>query len=111
MSSEQEPRVERSSFLKLAFLALLAGTAVGLIGAAFRLTLRRADHFRDWSLAWTHGQPVLDFSWLLLALLSRRALQRGWFASFRRRQPAAESRTWSRSRRETGRVTRSALSR
>lgn len=61
MNSEQEPRVERGSLLKLAFLALLAGMASGFMGSAFRLALRRADNFRNLSLTWAHDHRVFGF--------------------------------------------------
>jgi chloride channel protein, CIC family len=67
MSSEQEPGVERGSLLKLAFLALLAGVAAGLMGAAFRLTLRGADNFRDWLLIWAHGHRIFGLLLVIAA--------------------------------------------
>jgi CIC family chloride channel protein len=39
----------------LALLSLLAGAGVGLLGAAFRLTLIEADGLRDWLVAWAHA--------------------------------------------------------
>ena len=58
MSNDLEQPVGRGNLFKLAFLALLAGTASGLIGAGFRLMLRSADNFRNWFLAWAHGYRV-----------------------------------------------------
>jgi CIC family chloride channel protein len=47
--------------LALAVLALAAGAATGLVGAAFRLALERADQFRDMLVSWAHpwGIPGL----------------------------------------------------
>ena len=58
MSNDLEQPVGRGNLFKLAFPALLAGTASGLIGAGFRLMLRSADNFRNWFLAWAHGYRV-----------------------------------------------------
>jgi CIC family chloride channel protein len=41
--------------LALALLSLLAGAGVGLLGAAFRLTLAEADRLREWLVAWAHA--------------------------------------------------------
>jgi chloride channel protein, CIC family len=45
----------------LAFLALIAGVATGLLGAAFRLALARGDRFRDSVVAWAQGEPLAGF--------------------------------------------------
>jgi len=47
MNSELESLAEeRGRLLVLSFVALIAGSASGLLGAAFRLALERADRFR-----------------------------------------------------------------
>src|SRR5262245_55876756 len=45
---------DRSGLLALALLSLAAGAVTGLVGAVFRLSLDRADHFRDVLIAWAH---------------------------------------------------------
>src|SRR5215510_6275763 len=47
-----------SGLLTLAVLSLAAGTVTGLIGALFRLSLERADRFRDVLVAWAHGWGI-----------------------------------------------------
>jgi CIC family chloride channel protein len=49
---------DRSGLLGLALLSLAAGAVTGLIGALFRLSLDRADQFRDMLLAWAHPWGV-----------------------------------------------------
>jgi CIC family chloride channel protein len=39
----------------LAVLSFVAGAAVGLVGASFRLALTQADRFRDAAISWAHG--------------------------------------------------------
>src|SRR5580693_6318752 len=67
MSNDLEQPVGRDNLFKLAFLALLAGTASGLIGAGFRLMLRSADNFRNWFLAWAHGYRVFGCLLVIVA--------------------------------------------
>jgi CIC family chloride channel protein len=43
---------ERTGLLGLAILSLVAGALTGLVGAAFRLALDRADHFRNVLVGW-----------------------------------------------------------
>jgi chloride channel protein, CIC family len=50
-----------SSLLVLALLSLLVGGASGVLGAAFRLALERADQFRDQLIAWAHGEKLFGF--------------------------------------------------
>jgi CIC family chloride channel protein len=67
MNTEPEQPAGRGNLFKLASLALLAGTASGLIGAGFRLMLRSADHFRNWFLAWAHGYRVFGCLLVIVA--------------------------------------------
>ena len=45
---------DRSGLLGLALLSVAAGAVTGLVGAVFRLSLDRADQFRDALVAWAH---------------------------------------------------------
>src|SRR6516162_3547247 len=45
---------DRTGLLALALLSLAAGAVTGLVGAVFRLSLDRADHFRDLLVGWAH---------------------------------------------------------
>jgi chloride channel protein, CIC family len=45
----------------LAFWSIVAGVAAGLLGAAFRLALSRADQFREAALAWAHHKGAVGF--------------------------------------------------
>jgi CIC family chloride channel protein len=45
---------DRSGLLHLALLSVAAGVVTGLVGAAFRHSLDRADQFRDLLVAWAH---------------------------------------------------------
>jgi chloride channel protein, CIC family len=47
--------------LVLALLSIVAGVAVGLLAAAFRLALARAERWRDSVLAWYHDEGILGF--------------------------------------------------
>jgi chloride channel protein, CIC family len=49
------------SLLMLAVSALVAGAAVGLVGAVFRLSLVRADGLRDTFVNWSHNIGALGF--------------------------------------------------
>ena len=49
------------SLLVLALLACVAGALAGAIGALFRLSLTRADGWRDAVIAWSHGVPIAGF--------------------------------------------------
>lgn len=62
MNSEHEGLAERRGrLLVLALVALIAGVASGLLGAAFRLALARCDRFRDSLVAWAQGQALAGF--------------------------------------------------
>ncbi len=47
--------------LVLAILSLLVGSAVGLVGVVFRLSLEQADRLRDALVARAHGEGVAGF--------------------------------------------------
>lgn len=54
-STRRPHPVRPDSLLVLALLSLLAGAAVGLLGAVFRLTLEQARHLRDALITGAHG--------------------------------------------------------
>ena len=58
---------ESGGLARLAFAALLAGTATGVAGAAFRYTLVRAEQARGDLLTWAHDGP--SWGWLVSVLL------------------------------------------
>src|SRR5215813_11964518 len=47
-----------SGLLGLALLSLVAGAVTGLVGALFRLSLDRADQFRNVFIDWAHQWEV-----------------------------------------------------
>jgi chloride channel protein, CIC family len=51
----------RVRLLVLALLSVVAGFAVGLLAAAFRLALTSAERWRGYLLAWSHHKGVLGF--------------------------------------------------
>ena len=55
------PEESHGSLLILAILALVGGAAAGLIGAAFRLALDRADGFRDMLVYRAHDASLSGF--------------------------------------------------
>jgi CIC family chloride channel protein len=62
MNGELEPArepEEHGSLLVLALLSLLVGAVAGLVGAVFRLTLLRADDWRNELIAWAHGREYI----------------------------------------------------
>ena len=65
MKSETEHTAESAELpdglFTLALLSLLAGAASGLLGAVFRLSLDRADRFRDALITWAHGKEFVGF--------------------------------------------------
>jgi CIC family chloride channel protein len=50
--------VENGSLLVLAGLSVIVGAITGLVGAIFRLTLQRADEWRNALIAWAHDKPL-----------------------------------------------------
>jgi CIC family chloride channel protein len=62
-TAQNPPAAEtHGSLLALALVALLAGAASGLVGAMFRLALRRADSWRDTLVAWADGYSVVGLA-------------------------------------------------
>jgi len=55
------------SLLVLALLALIVGSAAGLVGAVFRLALERAERLRDVLIAWGHDEAISGFALVVLA--------------------------------------------
>lgn len=51
----------RGSPLTLALLSVIVGVISGLVGAAFRLGLQRADDLRNSIAQWAHGYGVAGF--------------------------------------------------
>src|SRR6266508_5690504 len=49
------------SLLVLALLSLVVGAAAGLVGALFRLSLDRADRWRDALISWAHDGKFAGF--------------------------------------------------
>ena len=90
MNSKPEPAIEtgeRSSrLLVLALLAPVAGAATGLLGAIFRLSLERADRFRDALVVWAHGRTAAGFL-LVVAVCALATATAAWLV--RRFSPAA----------------------
>ncbi len=58
---EREPRLlidpaqGRRNPFRLAILSVIVGSFSGLVGAAFRLALLKADEFRNFIAQWAHG--------------------------------------------------------
>jgi chloride channel protein, CIC family len=52
---------DRWSLLALAALAPIVGAIAGFVGAIFRLTLEKADIFRDTFIAWAHEYGLMGF--------------------------------------------------
>ncbi len=58
---DARPEEKHGSLLALALLALIAGGAVGLICAGFRLALEEADRLRDRGIALAHDGGLAGF--------------------------------------------------
>jgi CIC family chloride channel protein len=56
-----DPALPRGDPLPLALLSMLVGAVSGLIGAAFRLGLQRADSLRNSAAQWAHGFGLAGF--------------------------------------------------
>ena len=61
-----DPAQGRRSPLLLAILSVIAGSVAGLVGAAFRLGLQRADELRNSIAQWAHGYGVAGFFLIVL---------------------------------------------
>jgi chloride channel protein, CIC family len=78
VNSEPDGLAEgRRRLLVLAFLALIAGAASGLLGAVFRLALERADRFRDSAVAWAHGETLAG-SLLIISVAAAATALAAW---------------------------------
>jgi CIC family chloride channel protein len=64
--SPRSPEESERSLVMLAFLALAAGVAVGLVGACFRLALDQGDRAREALISWARGE-LGGAGWLLVA--------------------------------------------
>jgi len=60
-----ESAASPGGLFSLALLSFLAGAAAGLVGAVFRLSLDRADRWRDALIGWAHAE---NFVGLLLVI-------------------------------------------
>jgi CIC family chloride channel protein len=65
---------ERSGLPGLALLSLAAGAVTGLVGAVFRLSLDRADQFRDALVAWAHRWGIAGLVLVTTACASATAV-------------------------------------
>ena len=68
---------DEGSLLALALLALVAGAAAGLVGAIFRLSLQRADQFRNALIGLAHGREAVGFFLVVAVCASATALAAG----------------------------------
>jgi chloride channel protein, CIC family len=84
-----DPAQGRRNPLLLAILSLIVGAVAGLLGAAFRIALQRANDFRNSLALWAHEFGFAGF----LTLLGETALAAGvaaWMVRvFRPNRPAA----------------------
>jgi CIC family chloride channel protein len=55
----------KGSLVVLVLLALVVGVVSGLVGAAFRITLERADRLRDGLITWAHGESFAGFLFII----------------------------------------------
>lgn len=60
-ATDDDVRARRVRLLVLALLSVIAGGAVGLLAAAFRLALGRAERLRDSLLALSHHAGIVGF--------------------------------------------------
>ena len=72
-----EPADEPGTLFPLALLSMLVGVASGLIGALFRLSLERADGWRNVLLAWAHGWDLAGLV-LVIAICAAAAGLAAW---------------------------------
>lgn len=60
-SAPRQGTNEGRGLLGLVAIALVAGAAIGLVGAIFRVSLGHADRLRDAMIGWAHGHAVWGF--------------------------------------------------
>lgn len=71
------PIETENGLLKVAMVALVAGAAVGVVGAAFRASLNEADRFRNVVIAAAHVTPVSGFL-LVVSVCGAATLVAAW---------------------------------
>ena len=84
---------ERKSTVDLiavGLLSLVVGAGTGLISAAFRLVLAKADRLRDAFVLWAQGQAGVGFLSRCWSAPSRQLSRLGWFGDFRPMLPGAD---------------------
>jgi CIC family chloride channel protein len=90
MSHEKDLGAEAAdghgSLLVLALLSLVVGAAAGLVGAFFRLSLERADRWRDALITWAYGVGHAGL-WLVIATCAAATALAAWLV--RRYSPHA----------------------
>jgi CIC family chloride channel protein len=58
IETPRHPTDQAQGQLKLVAIALVAGAAIGCVGAIFRVALAHADRLRDTLIAWAHGHAT-----------------------------------------------------
>jgi chloride channel protein, CIC family len=81
-----EPAESPGGLFSLALLSLLAGAAAGLVGAVFRLSLDRADGWRNALINWAHGEKFVG-ALLVIAICAAATGVAAWLV--RRYSPQA----------------------
>src|SRR5215510_11037202 len=72
-SSRSAAELDRS-LSGLVAIALVAGAAIGGLGALFRISLMHADGARDALIGWAHGRSLLGFLIVVAACAGATAL-------------------------------------
>jgi CIC family chloride channel protein len=67
VESAARPEEARRRLVALGPLSLVVGAVVGLVAAAFRLTLQHADRLRDTIIVWAHGQHLIGLLIVIIA--------------------------------------------
>jgi chloride channel protein, CIC family len=78
----EDIREERNALVVLGIVALIVGAASGLLGALFRLSLERADEFRDVFITWARSEHGIGLIIVLLAASAATALAAWLVAHF-----------------------------
>jgi CIC family chloride channel protein len=65
---------QTEGLVKLALAACLVGMLAGLVAALFRLGLQQIDRERDALIRWMHGQPLIGFFFVVLAVATTTAV-------------------------------------